>query len=208
MKILVAGGSGMIGSRIVAEAAGRNHQVVAASRNPENIAKSANVTAVKLNATDADSIAQAAADADVIVMAVSPRNGGDPIGEATAVCDAAMAAAESTNKRLVYVGGAGSLQLPDGSSVADSVPEEYRPESLGMRAVRDKLSSSALDWTVFCPAMMIQPGEKSGNYRLGTTELIFDSEGHSAISAEDYADALVNELEAPAHRRAQFTIAY
>ncbi len=208
MKILVVGGSGMVGSRIVAEAAARGHQVVAGARHPEKIAANDNVSAVTIDATSADSIAQAATDADVIVMTVSPRNGGDPVLEANTVGDAAMAAAKNTGKRLVYVGGAGSLLLPDGSPVAETLPDEYRSEALGMRDVRDKLRASDLDWTVICPPAMIQPGEKKGNYRLGTTDLMFDANGESAISAEDYADALVNELEAPAHIRAQFTLAY
>lgn len=208
MKILVVGGSGMVGSRIVAEAAARGHQVVAGARHPEKIAASNNVSAVTIDATSADSIAQAATDADVIVMTVSPRNGGDPVLEANTVGDAAMAAAKNTGKRLVYVGGAGSLLLPDGSPVAETLPDEYRSEALGMRDVRDKLRASDLDWTVICPPAMIQPGEKKGNYRLGTIDLMFDANGESAISAEDYADALVNELEAPAHIRAQFTLAY
>lgn len=198
----------MIGSRIVAEAAARGHQVVAGARHPEKIATSENVSAVAIDATNADSISQAAADVDVIVMTVSPRNGGDPVLEANSVSDAAMTAAKNTGKRLVYVGGAGSLLLPDGSPVAETLPEEYRGEALGMRDVRDKLRDSDLDWTVICPPALIQPGEKKGNYRLGTTALMFDGNGESAISAEDYADALVNELETPAHSRAQFTLAY
>ena len=198
----------MIGSRIVAEAAARGHQVVAGARHPQKIATNENVSAVAIDATNADSISQAAVDVDAIVMTVSPRNGGDPVLEAHSVSDAAMTAAKNTGKRLVYVGGAGSLLLPDGSPVAETLPEEYRGEALGMRDVRDKLRDSDLDWTVICPPALIQPGEKKGNYRLGKTALMFDSNGESAISAEDYADALVNELETPAHSRAQFTLAY
>ena len=208
MKILVVGGSGIIGSRIVAEAAQRGHQVIAAARHPEKIASTANVSAVKIDATDANSIARTAQDADVIVMAVSPRNGGDPITEAKTVGNLAIAASKKTGKRLVYVGGAGSLLLPDGSPVAETLPDAYRAEALGMREVRDSLRDSDLDWTVLCPPAMIAPGEKKGSYRLGTTSLMFNEKGDSAISAEDYADALVNELEQPAHIRAQFTLAY
>tara|TARA_R110000824_G_scaffold288508_3_gene476690 strand:- start:11653 stop:12279 length:627 start_codon:yes stop_codon:yes gene_type:complete len=208
MKILVVGGSGMIGSRIVAEAAQRGHQVIAGARHPEKIATGPNVSAVQIDATDAASIAQAAQSVDAIVMAVSPRNGGDPVAEANAVGTAAMAAAKQTGKRLVYVGGAGSLLLPDGSPVAETLPDEYRAEALGMRAVRDQLLKSDLNWTVLCPPAMIAPGEKKGAYRLGTTSLMFDDKGESAISAEDYSDALVNELETAAHARAQFTLAY
>ncbi len=208
MKILVVGGSGMIGSRIVAEAAARGHQVIAGARHPENIPANDNVSAVEIDATSADSITQAAADADAIVMTVSPRSGGAPTEEADVVSTAAMAAAKNTGKRLFYVGGAGSLLLPDGTRVVDILPDEIKPEAQAMLDVRDKLKASDLDWTVLCPPAMIEPGEKKGNYRLGTTELLSDANGDSAISAEDYADALVNELESPAYSRAQYTIAY
>lgn len=208
MNILVVGGSGMIGSRIVAEAANRGHQVVAGSRHPEKISAGDNVKAVQIDANDAQSIAAAAADVDAIVMSVSPRSGGNPLQEADQVSEAAMSAAKSTGKRLFYVGGAGSLVLPDGTPVTDILPDEIKPEALAMRAVRDKLQQSDLDWTVLCPPGDIQPGEKKGQYRLGTSELMSDQDGKSAISAEDYADAVVNELENPAHAKAQFTLAY
>lgn len=208
MKILVLGGSGMIGSRIVSEAANRGHQVVAGSRHPEKIATNDHVSAVQIDANDAQSIASAAKDADVIVMSVSPRSGGDPLQEAKQVSEAAMSAAKSTGKRLFYVGGAGSLLLPDGSPVAETLPDEIKPEALAMRAVRDKLQNSNLNWTVLCPPAMIQPGEKKGNYRLGSKNLMFNEQGESAISAEDFAGAVLNELENPAHLKAQFTIAY
>ncbi len=208
MKIIVLGGSGMIGSRIVSEAASRGHQVVAASRHPEKIAGNEKVSAVQIDANDAQSIASAAKEADVIVVSVSPRSGGDPLQEASQVSEAAMSAAKSTGKRLFYVGGAGSLLLPDGSPVAETLPDEIKPEALAMRAVRDKLQNSDLNWTVLCPPAMIQPGEKKGNYRLGDKNLMFNEQGESAISAEDFADAVLNELENPAHLKAQFTIAY
>ena len=208
MKIIVLGGSGMIGSRIVSEAASRGHQVIAASRHPEKIAGNEKVSAVQIDANDAQSIASAAKEADVIVVSVSPRSGGDPLQEASQVSEAAMSAAKSTGKRLFYVGGAGSLLLPDGSPVAETLPDEIKPEALAMRAVRDKLQNSDLNWTVLCPPAMIQPGEKKGNYRLGDKNLMFNEQGESAISAEDFADAVLNELENPAHLKAQFTIAY
>jgi putative NADH-flavin reductase len=198
----------MIGSRIVAEAAGRGHQVIAGSRHPEKVASHANIKAVQIDANDAQSIASAAEEADVIVMSVSPRSGGDPLQEARQVSDAAMSAAKTTGKRLFYVGGAGSLLLPDGTPVAETLPDEIKPEALAMREVRDQLKNSDLNWTVLCPPAMIQPGEKKGSYRLGSKDLMFNEQGESAISAEDYADAVVNELENPAHLKAQFTIAY
>jgi putative NADH-flavin reductase len=208
MNILLVGANGMIGSRILAEATSRGDHVIAASRHPEKIASGQNVEAVKLDATDRNAFASVARKADVIVMATSPRGGGDPIQEAKALGDSAIAVARATGKRLVVVGGAGSLSLPDGHSVADTLPAAYRGEALGMRGVLESLKASDVDWTFFSPAMSISPGTRTGTYRLGTTTVLTDAKGASRISAEDYADALVNELEKPAHRRAQMTISY
>jgi putative NADH-flavin reductase len=206
--VLLVGASGMIGSRILAEAAARGHPVIAAARHPEKIAAGDNIRAVQLDATDANAFIALAAHADVIVTATSPRGGGDPMQEAKAVGDAAIAAARATGKRLVVVGGAGSLLLPDGRPVAETLPAAYRGEALAMRAVLDSLKASDINWTFFSPAAQIAPGKRTGHYRLGTTTLLSDKSGASRISVEDYAQALVNELEAPAHLRAQMTIAY
>ena len=208
MKILLVGASGMIGSRVLAEATARGHHVIGASRHPEKIATGANVRAVRLDATDSKSLAAQAREADVIVTATSPRGGGDPAKEARAVGDSAIAAARQAGRRLFVVGGAGSLNLPDGRPLAETLPDAYRPEALAMRGVLDSLKASDIDWTFFSPAAMISPGSKTGTYRLGTTTLLANEAGESRISTEDYADALVNELEQPAHRRSQMTIAY
>jgi putative NADH-flavin reductase len=208
VKILLVGASGMIGSRVLAEAATRSHEVTAATRHPDKIAAGPNVRAVSLDATDSKSLAALARDADVIVTATSPRGGGDPIQEARAIGDAAIAAARQTGRRLFVVGGAGSLNLPDGRPLAETLPDAYRGEALAMRGVLNALKASDVDWTFFSPAAMISPGTKTGKYRLGTTTLLANEAGESRISAEDFANALVNELEEPAHRRSQMTIAY
>jgi uncharacterized protein len=206
--ILLVGASGMIGSRILTEAAGRGHPVIAAARHPERIATGANIRTVQLDATDPEAFAMLARQADVIVTATSPRGGGDPVKEAQALGDAAIAAARATGKRLIVVGGAGSLTLPDGRPYAETLPPAYRAEALAMRGVLNALKASDINWTFFSPASSIAPGKLTGKYRLGTTVLLSDQNGDSRISAEDYAQALVNEIETPAHLRAQMTIAY
>jgi putative NADH-flavin reductase len=198
----------MIGSRVLAEAVSRGHQVIAAARRPETIATGPKIRAVQLDATNAEALAALARDADVMVTATSPRGGGDPIQEASAVGDAAIAAARASGRRLVVIGGAGSLNLPDGRPLAETLPDAYRPEALAMRGVLNALKASDIDWTFFSPAAMIAPGVKTGGYRLGTTTLLSNAAGESRVSAEDFADALVSELEQPAHRRSQMTIAY
>jgi uncharacterized protein len=207
-SILLVGASGMIGSRILNEATSRGHYVIAASRHPEKSAAGPNIHPVKLDATDEKALEAEAKHADVIVLATSPRGGGDPLAEAKAVADAAIAAARATHKRLVVVGGAGSLNYPDGRHVVDTLPTAYRAEAQAMRNFLDTLKASDINWTFFSPAFSIAPGTHTGKYRVGTTTLLSDAKGESRISAEDYADALVNELEKPVHVRSQMTAAY
>lgn len=208
MKILLVGASGMIGSRILAEAESRGHAVIAAARKPENITAGPKTRAVKLDASDGKAVAGLAKEADLIVLAASPRSTGDARKEANTLGDAAIEAAKAAGKKLFVVGGAGSLNLPDGTPIAETLPDLYRNEALGMRDVRDKLKASGLNWTFFSPAAQITPGDRTGKYRLGSTTLLLDEKGESRISAEDYADAVLNELEKPKHERQQFTAAY
>jgi len=208
LNVLLIGASGMIGSRILTEAASRGHCVIGVARHADKIAGGANVRTAQLDATDRAALTTLAREADVIVSATSPRGGGDPIQEARAVAESEIAVARATGKRLVVVGGAGSLMTPDGKLFADTMPADYRGEALAMRGVLELLQSSDIDWTFFSPPASIRPGKRTGQYRLGTTTLLTDAKGDSRISAEDFAHALVNELEKPAHVRSQMTIAY
>jgi uncharacterized protein len=207
-SILLVGASGMIGSRILTEATSRGHYVIAASRHPEKIATGQNIKAIQLDATDEKAFAAEARHVDVIVLATSPRGGGDPLKEAKSLSDSAIATARATHKRLVVVGGAGSLNYPDGRRVVDTLPAAYQGEALAMRNFLDALKASDVDWTFVCPAFSIAPGTRTGKYRVGTNILLSNAKGESRISAEDYADALVSELEKPAHGHAQMTVAY
>ena len=202
MKLLVIGASGMIGSRIVAEAVARGHEVVAATRKGT---AGEGASAEVLDVADSARLAELSAAADVTVAAASPRTTGDAVAEAAAYADALIAGVKG---RLMLVGGAGSLNLPDGTLVADVVPEPYSAEAKGMRGAFEKIAASVLDYTVLAPAGMIQPGERTGSFRLGGRTLLTDAEGNSAISAEDYAVALLDEVETPAHPRQIFTAAY
>ena len=208
MKIFLLGASGMIGSRILAEATARGHEVIAGARHPENIAAASGVTTVRADLSDSATLARHAAGADVIVTAIAPRSTDNPVEEARAYGAAVMEAAHAAGKRLVMVGGAGSLHLPDGTPVLPHVPEPYQLESRGLKAVYEALKASTLDWTFFAPAGVIQPGERTGSFRLGKDVLVQSEDGSSTISAEDYAVALVDELERSANRKSIMTIGY
>lgn len=207
MKLLVIGATGMIGSRIVAEAAARGHDITAASRKGDAPAGN-RVRPLALDLGDTAALARAAALADVIVGAVSPRQGGAPADEAATYVTAMIGAAETSGRRLMIVGGAGTLNLPDGRPVADVVPPPYADEARAMRAAHDLLAASSVDYTFFAPAGQIAPGTRTGAFRLGGRDYLTDANGESRISAEDYAVAFVDEIETPAHRRQVMTAAY
>lgn len=205
MKILVLGATGMIGSRIVSEAASRGHTILAASRKGDAAAQDA-VTPVALDINDASALAEQASQVDLVISAVSPRNGGNQTEEAVAFTKSLIAAVGDT--RLIQVGGAGSLLFTDGTPVHEKLPEQYASEAAAMLAAYNLLAASDIDWTVQAPAMMISPGERTGNVRVGDRTLVTDGEGNSAISAEDFASVLVDEAEHAQHRKQIFNAAY
>lgn len=204
MKLLVVGATGMVGARITAEARARGHAVTAAVRDVSKVP--AGVPAVALDAADAGALEEAARGQDVIVGAVSPRSTGDAMTEARAYAAALAAAASASAARLVMVGGAGSTLLPDGRRTASVVPEAYRAEAEAMLAAYGDLTASAADWTFVPPPSMIAPGERTGHYRTGGEHLVIDAAGQSEISAEDFAVAVLDEVERPAHRRRMMSV--
>jgi putative NADH-flavin reductase len=211
VKILLVGGSGTIGSRVLAEALKRGHAVTTVTRDPSKVAASPGVTAVKGDALDPTSLAEAAKGHDAVVSAFSP--GGD---EPSRVVDAARAhiaaLPKAGVKRVVVVGGAGSLEVAPGVQVVDTpqFPEAWKGIALAHRDALEvyRKEGGGLEWTYFSPPALIEPGERTGTFRTGTDQLLADDKGQSRISAEDYAIALVDELESPKHVRGRFTAAY
>ena len=208
MKVVLFGASGMIGSRVLNELLGRGHEVTAVVRNPDKIAvKGVNV--VKGDLTDEAGVAKAVKGADAVISAYAP-----PQKQESALLNATRAliagAAEAGVRRLIVVGGAGSLEVAPGVQLVDipQFPEEWKAIALAHRDVLPVLKQSNLTWTYLSPAGLIQPGERTGKFRLGGTQLLKDENGESRISAEDFAIALVDELENPQHVGQQFTVAY
>jgi putative NADH-flavin reductase len=202
VKIAIYGASGMIGSRVAAEAVRRGHEVLGITRSGGE--QPAGVQAVVGSANDAASVKEVASSADVLVSAMSPsRTGEGPQGFLDAI-DTLIASVGGT--RLVVVGGAGSLVV-DGNRLVDGpdFPEMYKAESLVVAGVLDTLRATPADvnWTMLSPAHVIAPGERTGTFRLGLDEPIGEH-----ISAEDFAVALLDELEKPAHLRQRFTLGY
>jgi hypothetical protein len=209
MNVVLYGASGMIGSQVLKELVSRGHSVTAVARQPEKIAEQAGVKAVQGDITDAASVAAAAQGADAAISAYAP-----PLTEPTVVTKATRALlaglASAGVRRLIVVGGAGSLEVAPGVQLLDApgFPEAWRGVATAHRDVLPILKQADLDWSYFSPAALIQPGERTGKFRLGDTRLVATDNGESRISVEDYSIALVDELENPQHLRQQFTIGY
>ena len=202
-KIALIGASGFIGSRLLAELSARGHAVTAIVRNPEKVASLPGVTAVKGDVFDKDGLAKLLAGHDAVISAVH-FSASDPQVLLAAV-------KQSGVKRYLVVGGAGSLEVAPGVKLFDTpeFPAVYLDEARKGGAFLDLLKQEqGLDWTFLSPSALIQPGERTGKFRLGTDQLLVDDKGNSSISAEDYAIALVDELEKPAHGRCRFTVGY
>lgn len=201
MKIAVYGATGMIGSDIVAEAVSRGHEVTAYSRNGGEVA---GISVHAADLADADTFAQVAEANDAVVLATSPSRTGDPHSIWLDALATAIANAAST--RLLVVGGAGSL-IVDGKRILDSpdFPDEIKPEALSGFAALEKLrneSPNELDWVMLAPAPSIEPGVRTGSYK---SEL--DTPAGESISTEDFAVAMLDEIETPKHHRTRFTVA-
>jgi hypothetical protein len=211
LKIALFGATGMIGSRIAAEAARRGHQVTALARNPARVpADVANLTAAHADLLDAASVGAALRGHDVVASAYAP-----PQDDLATLSKATRALVEGVRaaglKRLVVVGGAGSLEVAPGKQLVDTdgFPDAYKPIALAHRDAFDYYRGIAdLDWTCFAPAAVIAPGERIGTFRTGANSLLADAEGNSRISAEDYAIAFVDELEQGRFVRQIATVGY
>lgn len=208
MNILLIGASGMIGSQILKEAVSRGHKVIAGARHPEKIEVSENVEAIALNLNDLTNVVTQANRAEVIVSAVSPRNSGDPYQDAKSFAKSLIKVQKATGKRVVMVGGAGTLHYQDGRPIAPTLPDAYRDEGKVMRQAYGLLVSEDVDFTFLAPPAMIMPRERTGNFRIGGSVILTDDKGDSQISAEDYAVAMLDEIETPKHFRTVFTVAY
>ncbi|WDU60865.1 NAD(P)-dependent oxidoreductase [Pseudomonas poae] len=202
-KIAIIGATGRAGSQLLEEALRRGHSVVAIARNIESIGAKPGVTAKQVDALNADQLQQAISGSDVVISAAH---------FATLPAAAVIGPVKKAGvKRLLVVGGAGSLLLPGGGRVIDSegFPAEYKTEASAGAAFLDVLrQEKELDWTFLSPSAEFVETERTGQFRLGQDDLLVSSEGRSWISFADYAIALIDEVETPKHSRQRFTVGY
>jgi hypothetical protein len=203
MKIAVAGASGNAGSRIVTELASRGHTVTAIARNPEKIAGLPNVTAKRGDVLDQAGLTALFAGHDAAISSVHFLDS-DPVRLIGAARDSKVG-------RYLVVGGAGSLEVAPGVRLVTTpnFPVVYKAEAEKGGAFLDLLrQEKALNWTFLSPSALFTAGERTGKFRLGTDQLLTASDGKSWISFEDFAVALADEIERPAHIRQRFTVGY
>ena len=216
MKIVVFGATGNVGRQVVAEALRRRHQVVGVVRDPDAVTSpDPRVQLVRGDATDALSIANLVTGADAVVSAISPRPNarGLPVPRlADNVHAIIRGLRDGELKRVLYVGGAGSLEVAPGQRLMDQpgFPEAYKREAKeGLEALQIwRAEGDGLDWTYLSPAAEIAPGTRTGTYRTTDDRFLVNAEGHSIISFEDYAVAVLDELETPRHVGKRFGVAY
>jgi putative NADH-flavin reductase len=213
MKLFLIGATGNIGTCIRNEAIGRGHQVTGMTRDARKLAPQDGLTIHEGDVLDRHALAKAIKGHDAVVVSHGnqpddPKVGPNTILAADAIIDALRAANVT---RVFWVGGAGSLFNAEGKRVLDTMelPGWARSAIWSMAAHLMHLETiEDLEWSFLSPAIWIGPGERTGKFRLGLDEAVFDAEGKSAISYADYAVAAVDELQNPQHIRRRFTLGY
>jgi uncharacterized protein len=217
MKIVLYGATGKAGSRILTELLDRGHEVVAIVRNPDKLAPNDGLTVQQDDLSSVEAIAEAIGGAQAVVSAYGPP--ADKTEQLLGVTKREIAAVQQVSQqasspehapRLIVVGGAGSLEVAPGVTLesAKDFPAAWKPIAQAHTNALQLLRVSSIDWTYLSPSAFFEPGQRTGKFRLGQDQLLTAPDGKSSISMEDYAIALVDELEQPQHRRQRFTVGY
>ncbi len=214
MKVALIGASGFVGTQVLKELLSRGHQVTAIVRNPEKIKeKNDGLMVKKGDVMNVDETADLLKGNDMVISAYNagwqnPNIYDDFIAASIEIQEATKKAGV---KRLLSVGGAGSLEVAPGVQLVDT-PEFPAEWKKGALAARDYLNilkeEKELDWTFLSPAIMLHPGTRTGAYRTGTDQPVFDANGKCEISVEDLAVAIVDELEHKKFAGKRFTVGY
>ncbi|OWW21913.1 NAD(P)-dependent oxidoreductase [Noviherbaspirillum denitrificans] len=212
MKIALIGATGFIGSAILKEVLSRGHQVTALVGHPEKLAAAPGLTPAGTDVLDRARLASQLKGHDAVISAFSGHAQGDTYGYYVQGIRSIIDASKDADvQRLLVVGGAGSLEVAPGVQLLDTpeFPDMYRATAEGAREALKLLRAEPhLNWSMLSPSALIAPGERTGKFRLGTEQLLVNDKGDSRISVEDYAVAMVDELEKPAHQRKRFTVGY
>jgi len=203
MKLAIIGATGFVGSSILKEALSREHRVTAISRHPEKITARPNVTARAGDVKDEAGIVEILRGHDAVISSIHFLDHD--------VHSLIRSVKKSGVGRLIIVGGAGSLEVAPGKQLVDTpeFPEVYKAEALAGRDFLEVLrKESQLDWTFISPSALFLPEARTGKFRIGSDQLLTDEQGESKISVQDYAIALLDEVEKPHHIGKRFTVGY
>jgi len=215
MKLAIIGATGFIGSKVLDEAVNRGHVVTAITRSPEKLPQHERITPARADVMDTAALTELLRGHDAIIHAYAPGRGleaqetKDKLRAGTLSIIAATKAAGV--KRLLAVGGAGSLEIRPGVAHFDTpeFPPQFQGGARATAQIKELLKAEKdLDWTFLCPSTSIFPGERTGKFRLGGDALLIGDDGQSRISVEDYAVAMIDEVENPKHTGHRFTVGY
>lgn len=213
MKIALIGATGYVGSALLKEALQRGHEVTAIVRHPEKLRAHGKLRPMEGDIYNDDEVARLVAGHDAVISAFNPGWGNPDIyNQQVRGTEAIISGVKKAGiKRLLFVGGAGSLEVKPGVQSVDlpQFPAEYKQGALATREALNLLRhESSLEWSFLSPSADLSPGTRTGTFRLGTDQLLRDANGESRISVEDYAMAMIDEVEKPRHVRQRFTVGY
>jgi putative NADH-flavin reductase len=212
MNIVLIGASGFIGTALLNEALARGHAVTALVTRPDKLAPRERLQVLKADVMDNGALTAQFKGFDAVISAFSGHAQADLFDYFVAGTRSIITAArEARTPRLLFVGGAGTLEVAPGVQLIDtpSFPAAYKATAEGAREALTLLrAQTTLNWTMLSPSAVIAPGERTGVFRLGGDQLLTGADGSSRISVEDYAVAMIDELENPAHERQRFTAGY
>jgi putative NADH-flavin reductase len=213
VKIVLLGASGFVGSSILEEALDRGHSVTAIVREPEKLGNRPGLIPTKGDVYDTNTLAELIKGNEALISAFNPgwKNPHlyeDQVRGTRSIIEAAK---KATVMRVLWVGGAGGLEVKPGVRVVDDpdFPAWVKPGSLATIDALEQLRKEPdLDWTFLAPSVEMSSGQRTGRFRLGGEQLLVDAEGHSRISVQDFAVAMLDELERPRHSHQRFTVGY
>lgn len=213
MKIALIGATGFVGSAILKEALERGHDVTAIVRHPDKLQAHPKLHAKKGDVYSADEVARLVSGHDTVVSAFNPGwNDPEIYNHQVKGTESIIKGVKQAGvKRLLFVGGAGSLEVKPGVQSVDlpQFPAEYKQGALATRDALNLLrKETSLEWSFLSPSADLSPGQRTGKFRLGKDQLLKDAKGESRVSVEDYSVAMLDEVERPAHIRQRFTVGY
>jgi hypothetical protein len=213
MKIALIGATGFVGSAILKEALERGHEVTAIVRHPDKLQAHPKLHAKKGDVYSTDEVARLISGHDAVISAFNPGWSDPEIynHQVKGTESIIKGVKQAGVKRLLFVGGAGSLEVKPGVQSVDlpQFPAEYKQGALATRDALNMLrQETSLEWSFLSPSADLSPGQRTGKFRLGKDQLLKDAKGESRVSVEDYAVAMLDEVERPAHIRQRFTVGY